>query len=77
MAELTPPQLKTRARVESAIRLAAPLFNAVLEVGDRVSRIVAPNDYEYYPTPPVEQGGAGSKVTAKRTQAGRLHSEGD
>jgi hypothetical protein len=31
------------------IRLAAPGLNLVLAVGDRVSRLVEPEDHEYYP----------------------------
>jgi hypothetical protein len=49
MAPLTPDQLRTRERVESLIRLAAPALDFVLAVGERVSRIVEPEDVEYYP----------------------------
>jgi hypothetical protein len=49
MAPLTPGQLKTRRRVETAIRLMAPALDLVLAVGDRVSRIVERDDAEYYP----------------------------
>jgi hypothetical protein len=49
MAKLTPDQLRTRERVESVIRLVAPGLNLVLAVGERVSRIVEPDDPEYYP----------------------------
>jgi hypothetical protein len=49
MAPLTPGQLRTRRRVESVIRLMAPALDAVLAVGDRVSRIVERDDPEYYP----------------------------
>ena len=31
------------------IGLAAPFLDLVLAVGDRVSRIAEPRDYEYYP----------------------------
>jgi hypothetical protein len=41
--------LRTRERVESLIRLVAPGLNLVLAVGERVSRIVEPEDPEYYP----------------------------
>jgi len=43
-----PQQTVARGRVESAIALAAPLLDLVLTVGDRVSRLVGPDD-EYYP----------------------------
>jgi len=55
MATLTPGQLRTRRRVETAIRLMAPALDAVLAVGERVSRIVERDDPEYYP-PRVARG---------------------
>lgn len=49
MASLSPEQRRTRERVETVIRLAAPGLNLLLAVGERVSRIVEPEDQEYYP----------------------------
>lgn len=49
MAPLTPDQLRTRERVERVIRIAAPALNLVLAAGERVSRLVEPEDHEYYP----------------------------
>ena len=49
MAKLTADQMRTRDRVETLIRLAAPALNLVLAVGERVSRVVEPDDPEYYP----------------------------
>ena len=49
MAQLTPDQVRTRERFESLIRLAAPALNLVLAAGERVSRLVEPEDPEYYP----------------------------
>lgn len=49
MAPLTPDQVRTRERVETVIRIAAPALNLVLAVGDRLSKLVEPNDHEYYP----------------------------
>lgn len=49
MAPLTPEQRRTRDRVETVIRLMAPGLNLVLAAGERLSRIVEPDDYEYYP----------------------------
>ena len=49
MAPLTPDQLRRRERVEGLIRLMAPALDAVLSVGDRISRLVEPEDVEYYP----------------------------
>jgi hypothetical protein len=46
---LTPGQRRNRDRVETLIKLMAPGLNLVLVAGDRLSRIVEPNDYEYYP----------------------------
>ena len=44
----TPQQLQTRARFEALIGLAAPVLDLMLSFGDRVSRIVAPED-DYVP----------------------------
>ena len=49
MTALTPEQRRTRERFERLIGLAAPALNLVLSIGDRVSRIVEPEDSEYYP----------------------------
>ena len=49
MAPMTPDQLRTRKRVEGLIKLMAPALDMVLAVGERVSRIVEPEDVEYYP----------------------------
>ena len=49
MAPLTPDQVRTRERVETVIRIAAPALNLVLAVGERVSKLVEPEDHEYYP----------------------------
>jgi hypothetical protein len=49
MAPLTADQLRTRRRIEGVIRLMAPALDAVLLVGERLSRIVEPDDVEYYP----------------------------
>ena len=48
-AQLTPDQRRTRDRFESLIRLAAPALNVVLAAGERLSRIVEPDDPDYYP----------------------------
>jgi hypothetical protein len=46
---MTPDQLRTRQRVEGLIRLAAPALDLVLSVGERLSKVVEPEDVEYYP----------------------------
>ena len=53
MAPLTPSQVRTRERVESLIGLMAPALTVVLAAGDRLSRIVQPEDHEYYPARPM------------------------
>ena len=49
MTNLTADQMRTRDRVETLIRLMAPALTLVLAAGERVSRIVEPDDPEYYP----------------------------
>ncbi|HEX8067025.1 MAG TPA: hypothetical protein VF520_10905 [Thermoleophilaceae bacterium] len=49
MAPLTPDQRRRRDQVETLIRLAAPGLNLLLAAGERLSRLVAPEDDEYYP----------------------------
>jgi hypothetical protein len=46
---LTPEQRRRRDRVERVIRLMAPGLNLVLAAGERLSRVVAREDDEYYP----------------------------
>lgn len=49
MSRLTPSQLAWRRRVEALIRLAEPGLDLLLAAGDRVSRIVEPQDTDYQP----------------------------
>ena len=49
---LTPEQRRRRDQVETLIRLMAPGLNLVLAAGERLSRVVAPQDDEYYPVRP-------------------------
>ena len=49
MAQLSPEQRRTRDRVERLIGVVAPVLNLVLAAGDRLSRVVEPEDTEYYP----------------------------
>jgi hypothetical protein len=53
MTRLTPAQERTREKVETVIGLMAPALSLVLAAGDRISRVVAPEDHEYYPARPV------------------------
>ena len=57
MAQLTPDQRRTRERVESLIGLMAPALGLVLAAGERISRLVEPEDSDYYP-PRSQQGEA-------------------
>jgi hypothetical protein len=51
---MTPGQIAARDRIEALIGVAAPLLDAVLVVGDRISRTVEPGGTEYYP---IREGG--------------------
>ncbi len=66
MSQLTPDQRRTRDRVETFIGVLAPALNLVLAAGDRLSRIVEPEDSEYYP---VRSGLLEPESEAARQQA--------
>ena len=57
MPPLTPAQERTRERVETLIGVMAPALTVVLAAGDRLSRIVQPEDHEYYPPRPMSESG--------------------
>ena len=67
MARLTPEQRRRVERVETLIGLAAPALNLVLAAGERLSRIVEPEDSEYYP---VRSSITEGEVAAERAPAG-------
>ena len=46
---MTVGQLRTRRRVEGVIRVMAPALDVLLAVGERVSKVVEPEDSDYYP----------------------------
>ena len=46
---ITPEQRRRRDQVETVIRFMAPGLNLLLAAGERLSRIVSPEDDEYYP----------------------------
>ena len=52
MPPLTPDQRRRRDQVETVIRFMAPGLNLILAAGERISRVVAPEDDEYYPLRP-------------------------
>jgi hypothetical protein len=64
MAVRSPRQLAWRRRVEAGIRLAAPLLDAVLAVGDRVSRVAGRGDSD--PEPPRRMTGAPGRTPLER-----------
>ncbi|MEX2253209.1 MAG: hypothetical protein WD649_03580 [Thermoleophilaceae bacterium] len=46
---MTRQQIQTRDRFERLIGFAAPALNLVLAAGERLSRMVEPEDNDYYP----------------------------
>ncbi|HEY1273344.1 MAG TPA: hypothetical protein VGF25_00450 [Thermoleophilaceae bacterium] len=65
---LTPDQLRTRERVEGVIRLMAPALDLMLAAGDRVSRLIEPEDTEYYP-PRVTTPEPPPRIAAERAES--------
>ena len=53
MADLTASQERTRDRFETLIGMMAPGLSLVLAVGDRISRVIQPEDFDYYPVRPL------------------------
>ena len=49
MENLTPEQQRLRGHAETVIAVMAPALDLVLAAGERLSRLLEPNDYEYYP----------------------------
>jgi hypothetical protein len=43
------PNAALRGRIEAGIRLAAPFLDLLLAVGERVSRLISPDDPDYVP----------------------------
>ena len=56
------------------IGLAAPFLDLVLAVGDRISRLAEPEDYEYYP---VRAGHLGERPAEASPAPGRRPPSGD
>ena len=67
MPALTPDQRRKRERVERLIAIAAPALNLVLAFGERLSRVVEPEDSEYYP---VRSGITKGEAVSRQAQAG-------
>jgi hypothetical protein len=53
VAPLTPSQERKRRRFETLLGIAAPGLSLVLSAGDRISRIIQPEDFDYYPVRPL------------------------
>ncbi|MCB0857756.1 MAG: hypothetical protein KDB57_06510 [Solirubrobacterales bacterium] len=49
-----------RDRIESAIVAVSPLLDLLLSVGERISKIAEPVDYEFYPVRDEEEERSGS-----------------
>jgi hypothetical protein len=45
-----------RGRIETVLRLASPLLDLVIAVGERVSRVVEPDDPSYVPARMAREG---------------------
>jgi hypothetical protein len=43
------PNVKLRGRIDTVIRVLAPALDLLLAVGDRISRIIEPEDPGYVP----------------------------
>jgi hypothetical protein len=53
VASLNPSQERNRRRFETLLGIAAPGLSLVLAAGDRISRVVQPEDFDYYPVRPL------------------------
>ena len=54
MASPSPRQLALRRRIEGVIGLAAPFLDGMLAAGERLSKLVGPEDEPYPVRPPGE-----------------------
>ena len=72
MSELTPSQQRLREQFEGLIGAAAPLLDLVLGVGDRISRIVEPEDHEFYPVRSVSDAARLNEHLARSKAEGEL-----
>jgi hypothetical protein len=73
MSTLTPEQEQMRRRVEGLIRVVTPALDLVLAAGERLSRVVEPEDYDYYPARPLGERPARrhERPHVERPEAGR------
>jgi hypothetical protein len=64
VAPPSPTQLAWRGRIETLIRLAQPALDLVLAAGERLSRVVEPEDLDWTPPRPVAAASAPAQVGA-------------
>ncbi len=70
MADRTSEPQAPRSSLEGLIALAAPFLDVLLGVGERISRIAEPTDYEYYPIQPGEAPARLPEASGSRAGAG-------
>lgn len=56
-----------RGRIESVVRLASPLLDLVIAVGERVSRVVDPDDPSYVPARMPREGASAPRGLRPRS----------
>lgn len=50
------PNIKLKRRIEVVIRVIAPVLDLMIMVGDRVSRVLEPDDPDYVPARMAREG---------------------
>jgi hypothetical protein len=63
----TPSQRIWQGRFEAVIGLAAPAFDLLLNAGDRASRLLLPDDTDYYPIRPAAEAFELDEARKRRT----------
>jgi hypothetical protein len=69
--QLTPAQQRMRGRFESLIGIAAPALDLLLAVGERISRVVEPEDTGYYPVRPPDEEAVLERERGRHKRPGR------
>jgi hypothetical protein len=69
--QLTPAQQRMRGRFESLIGIAAPALDLLLAVGERISRVVEPEDTGYYPVRPPDEEAVLERERGRHKRAAR------
>jgi hypothetical protein len=73
IGSLTPAQQARRGRIEGLIGLAAPALDAILALGERISRLAGPEDDHYPAAPP----GEGLELPPRPSQRSAGREDGD